>query len=92
MNGKDTQLREPALQALCGMVLKTGSDYTPFIPLVDKIIKDRKIQHERYDSLMDKLRKNQAFTEHDKHPPGYADQKTYNHDFGNILYSHTLCV
>ncbi|KAL1921057.1 uncharacterized protein VTP21DRAFT_11692 [Calcarisporiella thermophila] len=52
-----TELKMSAMDTLCALVFQLGSDYAIFIPMVNKILVQQRVQHSTYDILVSKLLK-----------------------------------
>ncbi len=39
-------------QLLCALAVQMGPDYTPFAPLISRVINKYKIQHSEYDAMV----------------------------------------
>ncbi|XP_046427062.1 serine/threonine-protein kinase mTOR [Neodiprion fabricii] len=49
------ELRMPAMETLCALLIQLRKKYQIFIPLVQKVMTKHKITHQRYDVLTDKI-------------------------------------
>ncbi|KAM0787611.1 hypothetical protein ACM66B_003678 [Microbotryomycetes sp. NB124-2] len=50
-----TELRQPAMDALCSLLLQMGSDFALFVPMINKSLVRNRIVHPGYESLVAKL-------------------------------------
>ncbi|RXK37153.1 atypical/PIKK/FRAP protein kinase [Tremella mesenterica] len=55
LENSDGELRSIAMDTLCVLVLQFGPDYAIFIPLVNKVLLEHRIQHAPYEQLITKL-------------------------------------
>ncbi|KAL8292423.1 hypothetical protein RQP46_001035 [Phenoliferia psychrophenolica] len=51
------ELRGPAMDALCSLLVQMGSDFVLFVPMVNKSLVRNRIVHAQYDMLVSKLLK-----------------------------------
>lgn len=49
------ELRQPAMETLCSLVIQLGKKYNIFVPLVSKVMNKHKISCQRYDMLVSKI-------------------------------------
>uniref|UniRef100_A0A1B0GIX2 Serine/threonine-protein kinase TOR n=2 Tax=Lutzomyia longipalpis TaxID=7200 RepID=A0A1B0GIX2_LUTLO len=52
------ELRQPAMQALCALVIQLGKKYLVFVPLVHRVIVKHQIECAEYDKLIPKIQSN----------------------------------
>lgn len=52
-------LRNPALDTLCALIYQLEADFAIFIPMINKTLAKRQIQHPGYETLVTRLLKNQ---------------------------------
>ncbi|TPX74745.1 adenosylmethionine---8-amino-7-oxononanoate transaminase [Chytriomyces confervae] len=59
INGPHNELKAPAMDTLSILAVKLGPDFTVFIPMINKIISRNNIHHNKYNSLVNKILKNE---------------------------------
>jgi serine/threonine-protein kinase mTOR len=72
-------LKPAAMETLCALVFQLGPDYLHFVPTIDKILQQQKIQHTAYALIVNKLKKNEPLPQ-DLSPEerfGDEDDNTY---------------
>ncbi|KAF2267940.1 ARM repeat-containing protein [Lojkania enalia] len=57
LSGNDQSLKQTALETLCALIFQLGTDYTHFIPTVNKILVQHKVPHSNYALIVSKLQK-----------------------------------
>ncbi|KAI2189712.1 phosphatidylinositol kinase- protein kinase tor1 [Ophidiomyces ophidiicola] len=57
IGGSDRTLRQTALDCICTLIFQLGQDFTNYIPLVNKVLKNNQIHHHNYRILVTKLQK-----------------------------------
>ncbi|KAK4570311.1 phosphatidylinositol kinase- protein kinase tor1 [Recurvomyces mirabilis] len=55
----ETGLKQTAMETLCALVFQLGPDYLHFVPTIDKILVQHKIQYAAYTLIVNKLKKNE---------------------------------
>lgn len=58
--GNVQDLKEKAMETLCALVFQLGPDYLHFVPTVDKILLQQRINHQQYNIIISKLKKNES--------------------------------
>ncbi|KAM0752153.1 FAT-domain-containing protein [Meredithblackwellia eburnea MCA 4105] len=54
------ELRGPAMDAMCSLLIQMGSDFVLFVPLINKSLARNRIVHQTYDMLVAKLLKGET--------------------------------
>lgn len=60
LQSSDTYLKVPAIECLCALMYQMGQEYTHFIPMIDKVMVQNRINHSHYQSIIQKLHKREA--------------------------------
>lgn len=60
LSGKDSDLKQTALDTLCALIFQLGPDYIHFIPTINKILNQYKVPHTNYALIVSKLQKGEA--------------------------------
>ena len=61
LNTPNVELRNCVMDGLALLVYQLSTEYTIFIPIVNKALVKNKIHHETYELLVSKLLKNEPF-------------------------------
>ncbi|WEW59078.1 phosphatidylinositol kinase- protein kinase tor1 [Emydomyces testavorans] len=57
IGGSDRTLRQSALDCICTLIFQLGQDFTNYIQLINKVLKNNQIHHHNYQILISKLQK-----------------------------------
>ncbi|KAK4993720.1 phosphatidylinositol kinase-related protein kinase tor1 [Elasticomyces elasticus] len=55
--GKDSSLRQAALETLCALIFQLGPDYLHFVPTINKILVTHRVPHTNYALIVSKLQR-----------------------------------
>ena len=55
--GSERSLRQPAMDCICALIFQLGQDFTHYINLLNKVLKNNQITHVNYQILVTKLQK-----------------------------------
>lgn len=58
--GGDSTLKQTAMETLCALVFQLGQDYLHFVPTIDKILVQQRINYPSYTMIINKLKKNES--------------------------------
>ncbi|KAI7521619.1 TOR1 phosphatidylinositol 3-kinase, partial [Hortaea werneckii] len=59
LTASDQTLKLAAMETLCALVFQLGPDYLHFVPTIDKILAQQKINHTAYALIVNKLKRNE---------------------------------
>ena len=60
LSGMDNDLKKAAMETLCALVFQLGPDYLHFVPTIEKILGQQRINHTAYTMIVNKLKKNES--------------------------------
>jgi FKBP12-rapamycin complex-associated protein len=72
LQGNDTTLRNAAMETLCALVFQLGQDFLHFVPTIEKILAQQRINHTAYNLIISKLKKHEAL------PQDLSPDERYN--------------
>ncbi|EMC92726.1 hypothetical protein BAUCODRAFT_76649 [Baudoinia panamericana UAMH 10762] len=70
----DQSLRQTAMETLCALVFQLGPDYLHFVPTIDKVLVQQRIQYSTYTLIVNKLRKNEPLPQDLSPDQRYGDE------------------
>ncbi|KAK5135249.1 hypothetical protein LTR08_005499 [Meristemomyces frigidus] len=74
LTGGDSLLRQTAMDTLCALVFQLGPDYLHFVPTIDKILTQQRIEHKAYTLIVNKLKKNEPLPQDLSPDERYGDE------------------
>ena len=81
LGGKETVLKQAALDCLCAYVFQLGEDYLVYVPTVKKVLVANHVPHHNYELLVSKLQKGEPLPQDlspDDHYGGLGDDSVYS--------------
>ncbi|KAK3724196.1 phosphatidylinositol kinase-related protein kinase tor1 [Vermiconidia calcicola] len=73
--GSDNQLKTTAMETLCALVFQLGPDYLHFVPTIDKMLVQQRINHTAYTMIVNKLKKNESLPQDLSPDERYGDEE-----------------
>ncbi|KAK5128460.1 hypothetical protein LTR85_003128 [Meristemomyces frigidus] len=70
----DHGLRQTAMETLCALVFQLGPDYLHFVPTIDKILAQQRIDHKPYALIVSKLKRNEPLPQDLSPDERYGDE------------------
>ncbi|WPH02862.1 Hypothetical protein R9X50_00573000 [Acrodontium crateriforme] len=74
LTGNDGGLKQTAMETLCALVFQLGPDYLHFVPMIDKVLGQQKIQYTAYTLIVNKLKKNEPLPQDLSPEERYGDE------------------
>ncbi|KAF2860296.1 TOR1 phosphatidylinositol 3-kinase [Piedraia hortae CBS 480.64] len=74
LQGTEPSLKQPAMDTLCALVYQLGLDYLRFVPTIDKVLQQQKIQHVGYANIVSKLKRNEPLSQNLSPEERYRDE------------------
>ncbi|KAK3073501.1 phosphatidylinositol kinase- protein kinase tor1 [Teratosphaeriaceae sp. CCFEE 6253] len=71
---KDQALKQTAMETLCALVFQLGPDYLHFVPTLDKMLAQQRIQYPPYTLLVSKLKRNEPLPQDLSPEQHYRDE------------------
>ncbi|KAF2210767.1 hypothetical protein CERZMDRAFT_99368 [Cercospora zeae-maydis SCOH1-5] len=72
LQSNENQLKPAAMETLCALIFQLGQDFLHFVPTIDKILVQQRINHTAYNLIVTKLRKHEAL------PQDLSPDERYN--------------
>jgi len=70
----DSTLKHTAMETLCALVFQLGPDYLHFVPTIDKVIAQQRIQYAAYTLIVNKLKKHEPLPQDLSPDERYGDE------------------
>ncbi|TKA63316.1 hypothetical protein B0A55_12457 [Friedmanniomyces simplex] len=70
----DQALKQTAMETLCALVFQLGPDYLHFVPTIDKVLAQNRIQYTAYTLIVNKLKKNEPLPQDLSPEQHYRDE------------------
>ncbi|KAK4495590.1 hypothetical protein PRZ48_012858 [Zasmidium cellare] len=74
LQGNDSALKPAAMETLCALIFQLGQDFLHFVPTIDKILQQQRINFTAYNLIVSKLKKHEAL------PQDLSPEERYNDD------------
>ncbi|KAI9736363.1 MAG: phosphatidylinositol kinase- protein kinase tor1 [Cirrosporium novae-zelandiae] len=74
LGGSDRTLRQAALDCICALIFQFGTDFIPYIPMINKVLQKNQIPHQNYQILVTKLQKGDSLPQDLSPQERYTDQ------------------
>ncbi|EME41618.1 hypothetical protein DOTSEDRAFT_73886 [Dothistroma septosporum NZE10] len=74
LQGTDAALKPVAMETLCALVFQLGQDYLHFVPTIDKVLQQQRINNTAYNLIINKLKKHEALPQDLSPDERYGDE------------------
>ncbi|KAF2167776.1 hypothetical protein M409DRAFT_21926 [Zasmidium cellare ATCC 36951] len=85
LQGNDSALKPAAMETLCALIFQLGQDFLHFVPTIDKILQQQRINFTAYNLIVSKLKKHEAL------PQDLSPEERYNDD-GDDQYTSEIAT
>lgn len=74
LQGSEATLKAPAMETLCALIFQLGQDFLHFVPTIDKILQQQRINFTAYNLIINKLKKHEALPQDLSPGERYTDE------------------
>ena len=74
LQGTDNALKTTAMETLCALIFQLGQDFLHFVPMIDKILAQQRINFTAYTLIINKLKKHEALPQDLSPEEKYGDE------------------